>query len=123
MHVFRIAATLPNTTLDELDAIAIRSSSVKSHEELQLAEYLAKKAISQGNNVAHQLRYEFLLWLTGKTDIKSALATTSPRKNEDAIIISFADKPQLGVRPLALNLKTDAEPLDIERISLSRAKN
>jgi tRNA threonylcarbamoyladenosine modification (KEOPS) complex Cgi121 subunit len=111
-----------------IDAVVIDPNLVKSIEEIKLAEYLAKKSFENKNNIAKRLKYEFLLWVTGKTDLKSAFKIANP-KNKDMILIVFSgDKKRiiekLKAKTQDSKLKTRlADPLDIERISLSRIKN
>jgi tRNA threonylcarbamoyladenosine modification (KEOPS) complex Cgi121 subunit len=113
--------------LDKLDAVAIRCDMVHSIDELELARHLAESSFEKKKSIARQLRYEFLLWLSGKTDIKSAMEAASPREADgEFFVIVFSggnEREILGLldaekRPLALEKK--AEPLALERISLSR---
>lgn len=133
MRFFRLYSELDAkhlcNALDELDAIAIRKDFVKSSEELRLASYLAEKAIKNKKNIGKQLRYEFLLYLAGKTDIKSAMKLTTPSSDErEILLVVFSNanesgiKKQLKAKSLKLNLAKDADPLDLERISISRVK-
>ncbi|MEW6036147.1 MAG: KEOPS complex subunit Cgi121 [Candidatus Micrarchaeota archaeon] len=113
--------------LDKLDAVAIRPSLAESAEELELAAHLAVGSFERKTNVARQLRYEFLLWLSAKTDIKSAMEASAP-KGEEFLLCIFSDtKPETACRmldatKLPLGLKEKGEPLALERISLSRLK-
>ena len=106
--------------LDQSDSIAVDSSFIKSKEELNLAYHLTKKSTAAGNNISKQFRYEFLLWLSGKTDIKSAFLSTLPKGNS-FLIISFGKKlPAIDGKVEKLDLLNKAKSLDLERISLSR---
>ncbi|MFH0737296.1 MAG: hypothetical protein V1827_01450 [Candidatus Micrarchaeota archaeon] len=129
MRILRIQSGLGLTELmrklDGLDAVALREGIASSKEEFELADHLAKSAFSKKTNIARQLRYEFLLWISGKTDIKSAMAETSPEKNEFFVVVFSDAKPDavcrmLEAKELPLRLNKNAEALAIERISLSR---
>ncbi len=101
-------------------AIAVSPAAVSSMEEVQLAYVLAKKAFESGKNIAKKFKFEFLLWLTGRTDINSALNAAAP-KTGDFFVIAFRRMRLAGARKAGLKKK--AEPLALERISLSRIKN
>lgn len=85
-----------------------------SVEEIELASYLTDKAFSERKNIARDRKLEFLLWLSGKRDIKSAIDATKGIKVE-----MKGDK--ITIRPGPKIKKAD--PLALERISLSRVKN
>ena len=118
--VFLLMKILKISTDEALpeDSVSIRKDLVKSEEEIKLAYYLAELSFKNKNNIAKKFKYEFLLWLTGKTDIKSALAISEP-KGKECIAVIFGDSKIKG-KPS--ELKKAAEPLDIEKISLSRIK-
>ncbi len=101
------------------EELVIDPARVASEEELELAHLLARDAFRKKRNVAKQFRYEFLLWLSGKTDIKSALRWAGHPK--DGIKIAFGKVKMSFSSPKKLRKK--AEPLELERISLSRIKN
>jgi len=88
--------------------------------EVRLAYALAKKSFEKGKNIAKKFSFEFLLWLTGKTDIDSALNAAAP-KNEDCLVVVFGRKKPAGAKKA--RLKQKAEPLALEKISLSRVRN
>ena len=100
------------------DAVLISREKVKSSEELELAYLLAEKSFRNKKNIAKKFKYEFLLWLSGKTDINSAIKYFKSEK-KGKILILF--KGQMKLRSAKLEKTADA--LDIERISLSRIKN
>ncbi len=110
--------------LDRLDAVALDPSAVSSMEEIELAAYLASRSFERKANISRQMRYEFLLWLSGKRDIKSAMEATAPRGHEFILVI-FSEKADIGgleaVR-LPFDIRKKGEPLALERISLSRVK-
>jgi len=127
--------------MDEVDAIAVRSDIVHSREEIDLADHLAKKSIKNKKNIARSLRYEFLLWLTGKNDIRSAMEMSAPKdvkkEGEDIanagkgefLLVVFADERKRSDKEIAqmfaakllpLGLKKKSDALALERISLSR---
>jgi tRNA threonylcarbamoyladenosine modification (KEOPS) complex Cgi121 subunit len=110
-------------------AVALGTGSAGSLEELELAYYLAERAFVKKTNIAKKLRYEFLLWLAGKTNIGSAIEATAPEKGGAALVVVFPGRAgQALVRKLEAlgakeaKLKKNAEPLALERISLSRLK-
>lgn len=98
------------------DAVAVKIGFVESFEELELAEHLARKSFKEGKNIAKKFKYEFLLWLSGTRDIKNALKKTAPEGEHLLVIFSGLDEIK-GKRP---GLRKKAEPLAMEKISLSR---
>lgn len=113
---------------DGFDAMLIRPSIARSEDEFALAEFLAARSFRQGKNIARKFRYEFLLWLTGKTDIQSAMRISAPDSGE-AILIMFhkEDKKRLLSGLLAkekkLRLARMADSVRLENISLSRIRD
>lgn len=100
------------------EAVLVNPEKVKSTEELELAYLLAKKSFENKKNTAKKFKYEFLLWLSGKTDIKSALNYFKTSKKQNILILF---RGTMKLKPA--KLEKTAEPLDLERISLSRIKN
>jgi len=86
-----------------------------SLEAIQLAEALAKKSFKEKKNIASSFHMEFALWLSGKTNISSALKELSP-KGKKALVLDFNSKRK-GV-PIGIRKKANWQ--EIERISLSR---
>jgi tRNA threonylcarbamoyladenosine modification (KEOPS) complex Cgi121 subunit len=86
---------------------------------IKLANHLAEKSFKNKNNISKHLRYEFLLWLSSKKDISSAFSTTMPG-DCDYLVICFGKKTPIFGTKKALTLKKEANPLDLEKISLSR---
>lgn len=113
--------------LDAFDAVAVRTDAVESLEEMELAFHLAKKSFERKKNIAKKRKYEFLLWLAGKTDITSAMKATAPFGGEILLVV-FSDGNEREILELLdaekrpLSLKKKAEPLALEMISLSRVK-
>ncbi len=113
--------------LDSLDAVAVDPSAAGSAEELGLAWHLAARAFGGGKNIANKMRYEFLLWLAGKRDIRSAMQATSPAVGE-FVVVWFSGAGESDVcsalegKKLPLGLPQEGEPLRLERISLSRLR-
>jgi len=101
------------------EELFIDPAKVDTREELELAHLLARDAFGKRRNIAKQFRYEFLLWLSGKTDIKSALKWAGHPK--DGIKIAFRNGKMSVSSPKKLRKK--AGPLELERISLSRIRN
>lgn len=132
MRIYRLRSEHAPTglfeKLDALDAIAVRSGAIGSLEEANLAHYLAKKAIRMKECIARSLRFEFLLWLSGRTDIKNAMKATAPGCGGEYFLFVFSDAGQdalcrmLDARVLPLALPREGAPLALERISLSRVK-
>ena len=110
MKVYRVRKS-------DSEGLQINPERVHSMEELELAYLLAKEAFRKKKNIAKKFRYEFLLWLSGKTNIKSAIKWAEPSK--EALLVLFEGSRKL--KPAKLEKR--AEPLEIERISLSRIKN
>ncbi|NYZ77684.1 hypothetical protein H0O02_05230 [Candidatus Micrarchaeota archaeon] len=131
MNVLRISATGQINALEKLlpeNALLLDGEKVRSSEELELAELLAKDAFAKRSNMARRFRYEFLLWLAGKTDIKSALASFGASQPADMLLVVFGGEASAVAKKLdadkkQLNLEKTAEPLALERISLGRIKN
>lgn len=137
MRILRVRSALQGEglkgALEMLDAVAVRPDAVQSVEEFSLAHHLAKRAFEKKANIARSLRVEFLLWLSGKTDIRSAVLETAPEERgggeQDFFIVVFSDAgdaracTELSAKVRPLGLKKDGEPLALERISLSRVKN
>jgi tRNA threonylcarbamoyladenosine modification (KEOPS) complex Cgi121 subunit len=134
---------------EELEKVAkeegillLNPKKVNSHEELLLAEKLAKNAIREKRAIAKKEEAEFLLWLSAKTNIKSAFEAYAFQKPGELLLISLKSAPlqsrtpnsheNAPAKPRLLKrfgmeekeergLKKDATPAEIERISLSRA--
>jgi len=111
------------------DAILVERTLARSLEEILLAEHLAKRSFEKKKNIAKKMKYEFLLWFTGKTDLASAFRIAKPKGEEMVLIVFSGDKKEILK---ALNakletgnpkLETQSDPLDLERISLSRVKS
>lgn len=100
------------------NAVLLDPEKVKSGEELELAHYLAKKSFKNKSNIAKKFKYEFLLWLSGKTDISSAIRYSKTSRKEKLLVVFNGE---LNLK--SAKLKKTADPLDLERISLSRIKN
>jgi len=136
MRIFRLKSGLDAKSLhhelDRIDAIAVRCSAVSSTQELELAHHLAENSFSKEKNIARSMRYEFLLWLSGKTDIKSAMKASEPDGKEFFIIVFSKSESgdrepgtvcrMLSAEMLPLCLEKEGDPLALERISLSRIK-
>jgi len=149
MKVLALRTELSGKKLEEalvsFDAILVERTLVRSIEEIHLAEHLAKRAFEKKKNIAKKMKYEFLLWLTGKTDLASAFRIAKPKGDEMMLIVFSGDEKDIlkaldakletmwakptslpGARHLRAGnpqLETQADPLELERISLSRVKN
>jgi len=130
MRIFVIETETAGKTLhaalDKLDAVAVKDGM--TIEEFELANHLAKRAFENRTNIARIYRYEFLLWLSGKRDIKSAMKETEPSEIRFVVAV-FSDSGEkevlsaLGAKRVENKIISKAEPLALERISLSRVKN
>jgi len=130
MRILRLRSELsPEETrpiLDKMDAIAVRIGSAGALEEMELAAHLARSAFTKKTNIARSLRYEFLLWLCGKNDIRSAMEISAPKDGEEFFAVVFSETKRdaacrmLSAKESPLALKKEADPLSLERISLSR---
>jgi len=106
---------------NENENILVLPSDAYTLEEIELAYALAKKSFADKKNIAKKFKFEFLLWLTGKKDINSALSQISFDKEKSYTVIVFGNiKIPNAKKP---RLKKRADPLALERISLSRIKN
>lgn len=114
MKVLRISGDAESICRN-LDCIAVSPDSAESMEELELACHLANVSFENGTNIGKKLKYEFLLWLSGTRDIKSAIKKTSPGK--EFLVIVFSGECPAGRQA---ELKKRADPLRLEKISLSR---
>ncbi len=111
-----------------LDALALEPSCVHSMEELELAQHLAKRCHERKTNLANKFKYEFLLWLTGKTDIKSAMAKIAPKDSNELLIVAFGEDGERVLKALDAkenkkSLPRRGDPLRLEDMSLSRIRN
>jgi len=137
MRILRVSCPMKpdalKAALEMLDAAAVRPGLAQSTMEFELAHHLAKSAFAKKTNIARSMRTEFLLWLSGKTDIRSAILETVPRetggKGGGFFVAVFSDADdetvcrKLGAKMLSPALRKEGEPLALERISLSRVKN
>ena len=118
-----IAKERMRALMDEIDAIAIKSDTVRSREELELAYHLAKKSFKNKKNIARSLRYEFLLWLTGKNDIKSAMEMSAPKEGEfltnagreDFLLVVFADERKMSDNEIAGMFEAEILPFGLNK--------
>ena len=131
MEVLALRTGLSGKKLEDalicFDAILVERTLVHSMEEIRLAEHLAKRSFEKKKNIAKKMKYEFLLWLAGKTDLASAFRIAKP-KGEEAVLIVFSGDAKeilaaLDAEEINLDLEERANPLELERISLSRVKN
>ncbi len=111
----------------EEGVLLINPKKVNAKEELLLADALAIAAINEKRNIAKKEEAEFLLWLSAKTNIKSAFEAYSFKSPRELLAVSLNKKHS---KPMLLELfrmkeekpetRKDATPDEIERISLSR---
>ena len=110
--------------MEGMEVLLLSPKKVRSEEELLLAHALAKKAIKEKRAISRTLPVEFLLWLSGKRDIRRAFAEYGA-KSTDLLAVSFGEKKKtllnrLHLKEKKLKLKKEADAKAIERISLSR---
>ncbi len=113
MQVYEIEELPPG--LEEEDYVQISKKSVESMEEIKLAYHLSLTAFKNKKNIAKKLKYEFLLWLAHTRDIKNAMKKTAPEKGGTLLILFSGEINRKNAK-----LKEKAEPLRLEKISLSR---
>jgi len=111
-----------------LDALVLDPLVAESKEELELSFHLSKKTLLKKRSLAKKMKYEFMLWLTGKTDIRSAMKKSAPKNAKDLLIVIFGEEKNsvlnaLGAKQKKKSLKKEADALRLEEISLSRIKN
>ncbi len=106
--------------------ILLDAKKVGSREELELAHALAKKSLEEGTAVSEKMEIEFVLWLSGKKDIRRAFEEIGlGGKEKEFIAVSFGMgkrelAAELGMKEKKLGLEKDAGWGAVERISLSR---
>jgi tRNA threonylcarbamoyladenosine modification (KEOPS) complex Cgi121 subunit len=109
------------------DVLLVEPSLVSTKKQLELALHLALKAFEGEKNIARDFKLEFLLWLTGKTDIKSALSCSRPKGKEALVVIFSGDKKnilrKIGAEETRKKLEDKFDAVMLERISLSRVIN
>jgi tRNA threonylcarbamoyladenosine modification (KEOPS) complex Cgi121 subunit len=113
MQVYEID-DLPSE-LDEEECAQINKESVESMEEIKLAYHLSRAAFKNKTNIAKKLKYEFLLWLAHTRDIKNAMKKTAPKKGKTLLVLFSGEINRKNAK-----LKENADPLRLEKISLSR---
>jgi len=106
--------------------LLLDASKVRSEEELLLAARLAKKSTEEKRAISRSRTVEFLLWLSGKTDIRSAFSSFGAKSPKHMLVVSFGPGKKelvslLRLKPGKKKLKKDAVMERIEEISLSRA--
>jgi tRNA threonylcarbamoyladenosine modification (KEOPS) complex Cgi121 subunit len=107
--------------------LLLNPKKINSEEELLLAAALAKSAIRQKRSIAKKEEVEFLLWLSAKTNIKSAQEEYLSGSAKQILLVSLKKgktKQELlsefKIREQNPKLKKKATAQEIERISLSR---
>jgi tRNA threonylcarbamoyladenosine modification (KEOPS) complex Cgi121 subunit len=130
MQILRLQSKLDQKTLqkklEDTDTVVIRCNVIESIEEIELAHYLAREAFRKKTNIAKNFKYEFLLWLSGKLDIDSAIKSMAPVDGRDFFVVIFSNEkqiPGLDAQEVPLGLKKNGDPVRLESISLSRIKN
>ncbi|MGV8176778.1 MAG: hypothetical protein ACP5NX_03195 [Candidatus Bilamarchaeaceae archaeon] len=108
-----------------LDVLMLDPKVLRSKESAVLAEELAGRSFANGSNISDQKRFEFLLWLSGRKDVSSAISETSFHSSSDILLVIFSGKRSRILHGLCaserpLNLGGCADAAEIERMSLSR---
>lgn len=114
--------------LEMENALIVNSSLVESLLELRLAEYLSNSSFRQKTNLAKKFKYEFLLWLTGKRDIRSAMSVAINHPSREFMLFYFGKgksglnllMKKLQAKKLPDQLTHDFNPIRLEKISVSR---
>ena len=99
------------------EALLIPSEYVDSLFYVKHAYYQAKKAFDRGNNIAKNLKYEFLLRLLGETQVKDALDIIE-KNTDDFVFICWTGGiyPQFKKHFVKKELKLREHPKDLEKI-------
>lgn len=84
-----------------------------SKKEILLAHANAKETKSRGKMIAKNFDYEFLLFISGKRDIREAKKWA----NSTEVTVEFDEDKIIKITG---KVKKEAESKDLERISLSR---
>lgn len=105
--------------------LLLDAGKVGSAEELELAHELAERSIADGTAISKNPGIEFVLWLSGKKDIRRAFEEVGFRGGREFIAVSFGIGKkelvaELGMKEKRLGLKGRAGWEAVERISLSR---
>ena len=115
-----------NKILENEEAVVISSSIIELEFQIKLADYLSKSSFELKTNIANKFKYEFLLWLTGKRDIKSAMAVSLPKGSDELFIVIFEDKSAkkilstISAKPEKSILKKHFDSIRLDNISTSR---
>lgn len=129
MSALRVSSSLSHHALSlaapAMDVLLLRPGSADSIQSLKLAEHLAKSSFKENRNIASKFHLEFLLWLSAKKDISSAIRETAFHNPHDLLLISFKGGERLilkklDAKKLPLGLKKESAPMELERISLGR---
>ena len=131
MKIVPIECDLPFKRIEDAlldhEAVVVDPANVQSIEEIELAGHLMGRSMEDGRNIVRKRKYEFLLWLSGKTDLKSAFRILNPKSRRMILVILFGDQKKildsLEAKAAKFKLKENATALDLERISLSRIRN
>ena len=113
------------------DILIISNKIVRTADEIFLASFLTDRAMQTGTNIAREKKYELLLWVTGKTDISTAIRASEPTGDEMIIGILLnidrIEQWQALMKSYELikitppeSFSQKATELEIEKISLSR---
>lgn len=130
MIVRRISVGMPKKQV--IDAatpsgvLLLNPKKVDSLQSLRLAHHLASSTFKQKTNIASKFELEFLLWLAGKKDIRSALEWMLFEDERNIIAVCFDEREfwrfmkQSDAKPIPLKLKESSDSIELERISLGR---
>jgi tRNA threonylcarbamoyladenosine modification (KEOPS) complex Cgi121 subunit len=118
----------------EKKIVLLNPGKAGSLAELELAHVLAKKSIGDGTAISKNMEIEFVLWLSGKKDIRRAFEEIgwNGKSGGEFIAVSFGmgkkellaememKEKKLGLKEKRLGLKKEAGWEAIEKISLGR---
>jgi len=105
--------------------LLLNPGKVGSLGELELAHALAKKSLADGTAISKNMEIEFVLWLSGKKDIRRAFEEAGFNAGKEFIAVAFGMGKkeliaELEMKEKKFGLKKEAGWEAVERISLSR---
>jgi tRNA threonylcarbamoyladenosine modification (KEOPS) complex Cgi121 subunit len=109
----------------EKRVVLLNPRRVESVEGLELAHTLAKKSIAEGTAISKNMEIEFVLWLSGKKDIRRAFEEVGYTAGKEFVAVSFGMGKkelvaELELKEKKLGLEKEAGWEAVERISLGR---
>ncbi len=129
MQVMRLSSKLSadalKKALDGMNALALNPIAIASFESLELAHALAEKSFREKRNIAKQLKFEMLLWLSASRNIANSIAAYGIFDPNDFLLVVLDGRKEsllakLDALAKPLKLPQQAEWGELERISLGR---